>query len=255
MLEDSEWFNAGKGSLYTVDGTIELDASIMDGSTGRAGAVGGVRGVRGVKNPIKLAEEVLNSPAVMLVGEGAKKFAEEKGLEIVKESYYKSPINTMLLAKVNGKKMDKSWHKRYEDLPDFSGKLGTVGAVALDKEGKLAAATSTGGVYTQRVGRVGDTGIIGAGTFADKLCAVSCTGDGEGFIKRGVAHDIASKVKYLGVTLDEAAGQVVDGELVANGVKGGVIAVDREGNISTHFNTDSLFRGFADAEGLFGVEL
>jgi L-asparaginase / beta-aspartyl-peptidase len=252
VLEDCEWFNAGKGGLYTLDGTIELDASIMDGQTGKAGAVGAVRNV---KNPIKLARKVLNTSAVMLVGEGANKFALESGLEIVDEEYFASPINKMLLAKVRGEEQDRSWHQRYGGLPDLSGKYGTVGAVAVDRNGNLASSTSTGGVYTQMLGRVGDTGIIGAGTFADRICAISCTGDGEGFIKRGVAQDVAAKMRYLGLSLEEAMQQVIEEELVEENVSGGAIGVDKEGRLSIQFNTDSMMRGSANAEGLFEVKL
>lgn len=252
ILEDCEWFNAGKGGLYTVDGRIELDASVMDGSTGQAGSVGAVSNV---KNPIKLARKVLESPAVMLVGEGARKFAVENNLEIVDEEYFASPINRMLLAKARGEEHDRSWHDRYKDTPDLSGKYGTVGAVALDVNGQLAASTSTGGVYTQISGRVGDTGNIGAGTWADKICAVSCTGEGEGFIRRGVAQDIAAKMRYLGLSLDEAVKQVIEEELVEGKVLGGAIAVDREGNISLQFNTDAMMRGWANSDGFSDLSL
>ncbi|MEM1282836.1 MAG: isoaspartyl peptidase/L-asparaginase [Chlamydiota bacterium] len=252
ILEDCEWFNAGKGGLYSIDGSIELDASIMDGATGQAGAVGAVNHV---KNPILLAREVLQSPAVLLVGEGAKKFAQEHHIEMVDQEYYESPLNKMLLAKARGEEQDRSWHRPYEDYPDLSGKYGTVGAVAVDLNGDLAAATSTGGVYTQLPGRVGDTGTIGAGTWADTLCAVSCTGDGEEFMKRGVAHDIAAKMRYLGLGLDEAVEKVIAQELVQVEVVGGVVAVDCQGNMSLRYNTDSMMRGSANSEGVFEVKL
>ena len=252
ILEDCEWFNAGKGALYTIEGVTELDASIMEGRTGKAGAVGAVRNV---KNPISLARKILETETVMLVGEGAKAFAIEQGLVLVDDEYYACPVPKMLLAKARGEPQDRSWHDKYKGVPDLSGKCGTVGAVALDIHGNLAAATSTGGVHTQRLGRVGDTGNIGAGTFADLNCAVSCTGEGEGFIRRGVAQDIAAKVRYLGLSLDEAMKQVIEEELVACNIKGGAIGVDRQGNISMPFNTDSMMRGCANSSGCFDVRL
>lgn len=260
FLEDCEWFNAGKGSVYTIDGTIELDASIMDGATGRAGAVAAIKGI---KNPITLAKEVMDSPYVMLVGEGAQKFAIQHGLKIVPEEYFGCSLNKMILAKVRGEPIDTSWHDKYRNsaadlesrVSPETDKHGTVGAVALDMEGRLAAGTSTGGIETQIPGRVGDTGNIGAGTYADHFCAVSCTGQGEGFIKRGVAFDVSAKMRYLGIGLNEALYCVIEEELRERGVNGGAISVSKDGTIAIHFNTDSMFRGWASSEGELEVRL
>lgn len=255
ILEDSEWFNAGKGACYTSEGTIELDASIMDGATGEAGAVGAVQEV---KNPVLLAREVMKTPYVLLVGEGARRFALDRGMELVPQEYYRCPLNQLLLAKARGEAGDTSWHCKYGGegaLPIGVEKHGTVGAVALDSQGRLAAATSTGGIVAKIPGRIGDSCILGAGNFADHHCAISCTGQGEGFIRRGVARDISAKMRYLGLDLDEAMRRVILQELQDHGIQGGAIGVGSDGAIAIYFNTDSMFRGWASSDGTFEVKL
>ncbi len=230
-LEDDSLFNAGKGAVLNSEGKVELDASIMDGSTLKAGAVAALRHV---KNPIRLARAVMEkSEHVFLIGEGAEKFAQEHGLELVDESYFFTEARWQSLQKAKAKDL---WEKEQH---------GTVGAVALDQYGNLAAATSTGGLTNKKFGRVGDSPIIGAGTYADNAtCAVSATGHGEYFIRAVVAHDIASLMRYKGFSLQDAAAEVVLKKLTALGGTGGVIALDRYGNIAMPFNTAGMYRAF-----------
>lgn len=237
-MEDSPLFNAGKGAVFTHDGTNELDASIMQGHTHDAGAVGGVTNV---KNPISAARAVMEkSKHVMMVGEGANHFAKEVGLDIVDPKYFFDQKRYNVLQTVL--KAEAAQKKRVEH-PDS--KHGTVGCVALDKDGHITAGTSTGGMTNKRYNRIGDSPIIGAGTYADERCGVSCTGHGEYFIRYTVARDIAAKVEYKGISLDSAARKVVLEELVNAGGAGGVIALDKDGNISMPFNTKGMYRGYA----------
>ena len=237
-LEDDPLFNAGRGAVFTSAETHEMDAAIMDGRTLRAGAVGAVTRVR---NPIDLARAVMEkSPHVMLAGNGAEDFARELRLEIVDDEYFSTEQRWQALERVRG--------ARTEALSDAD-RHGTVGAVALDEAGNLAAATSTGGNTNKRLGRVGDSPIIGAGTYANnKTCAVSATGDGEFFMRAVAGHDLSALMEYCGMNLGEAARAVID-KVEALGGTGGLIAVDREGNIALPFNTTGMYRGSIDAEG------
>lgn len=232
VMEDSPLFNAGKGAVFTAEGQNEMDASIMDGQDLNAGAVAGVRHI---KNPILAARAVMEeSPHVMLVGEGAEIFAEKEGLEIVDTSYFftENRWKSFLKAKTNAEKH------------------GTVGAVALDKYGNLAAATSTGGMTYKMKGRVGDSPIIGAGTYADNnTCAVSATGHGEYFIRNVVAYDISALMKYKRLSLSEAANEVIMKKLKKIDAHGGIIAVDKDGNFTMTFNTEGMYRGYVASEG------
>lgn len=234
-MEDNPLFNAGKGAVFTHDGKNELDAAIMDGSNLAAGAVAGVTDI---KNPISAARRVMtNSPHVLLIGAGASQFAKEQGLEIVPNSYFYT-------------------ERRFNELQEIlkKEKNGTVGCCALDKNGNLAAGTSTGGMANKKYNRVGDAPIIGAGTYANNnSCAVSATGHGEYFIRWTVAHDISALMQYKGLTLKEASELVVMDKLVKAGGSGGVICVDKSGNVSLPFNSTGMFRGFATADGKEGI--
>jgi len=239
ILEDSPLFNAGRGAVFSHEGINELDASIMDGRTLEAGAVAGVTHIR---NPIDLARMVMErSQHVLLAGEGAEEFALEQGMDLVPQNYFFTERRWQQLEKART-------GDRYSAAE--IGYYGTVGAVALDRHGNLAAATSTGGMTNKRWGRVGDSPIIGAGTYADnESCAVSATGSGEFFIRAVAAHEISSLMKYRGLALEEAAREVVQGKLRRIGGDGGIIAVDREGNIALEFNTEGMFRGARDSKG------
>jgi L-asparaginase / beta-aspartyl-peptidase len=249
VLEDSPHFNAGHGAVFTHEGTIELEASIMDGRNLAAGAIAGLRHV---KNPITAARMVMEqSQHVFLVGDGAEAFAKSCGVEMVDAGYFHTDrrlreLKALQALEAAGTKrfgtLEASDLKLANAIPDK--KFGTVGAVACDRAGHLAAATSTGGLTNKRWGRIGDCPIIGAGTYAeDATCAVSATGHGEYFIRACVASDIAARMRYAGVSLEEAANQVVGGALVKLGGKGGVIAVDTKGNITLPFNTNGMYRG------------
>jgi beta-aspartyl-peptidase (threonine type) len=242
ILEDSPLFNAGKGAVFNHAGVNELDASIMDGATERAGAVAGLRHVR---NPIELARLVMEkSPHVMLVGEGAEEFALEQGVDLVPGSYFYTERRWKQLEEAQ--KAERTASLPGQDIGFFS----TVGAVARDGNGNLAAATSTGGMTNKRWGRVGDSPIIGAGTYADNdSCAVSATGSGEYFIRAVAAHEICARVRLAGVSAAEAARDVVQGKLKEIGGDGGVIVVDKDGRISLEFNTEGMFRGARDSAG------
>jgi len=231
-LEDDSLFNAGKGSVFNSEGKVELDASIMDGNTLKAGAVAGVHHV---KNPIRLARTVMEkSEHVFFIGDGAEKFAQEHGLELVDESYFFTEARWQSLQKAKAK----------ESLTEKE-KHGTVGAVALDQHGNLAAATSTGGMTNKKFGRIGDSPIIGAGTYADnETCAISATGHGEYFIRAVVAHDIASLIRYKRLSIQAAAEEVVMNKLAKLGGTGGIIAIDRNANIAMPFNTDGMYRAY-----------
>lgn len=243
LMEDAPQFNAGKGAVFTREGKNELDSSIMDGATLNAGAVAGVRRV---KNPIKLARAVMeNSPHVMFARDGAEKFAEENGLEMVRPGYFKTEHRWK--AYKRARKAEKQNKKDAALFHDF--KYGTVGAVALDAKGNLAAGTSTGGMMMKRYGRVGDTPIIGAGTFADnKSCAVSSTGWGEYFIRLTIARDVCAQVEYQGKSVEAAADDVIHGRLQEMGADGGVIALAPDGSYAMTFNSKGMFRGVKNAD-------
>jgi beta-aspartyl-peptidase (threonine type) len=244
-LEDSPFFNAGRGAVFNADGKNEMDASIMEGSELQAGAVAGVHNIR---NPILLARKVMtDSPHVMLTGEGAEIFAREQGIEFADDDYFYTEHRWQQLQKAKAKGADKSASLSHE-YPDRW--LSTVGAVALDSQGNLAAATSTGGMTNKSYGRVGDSPIIGAGTYADnRSCAVSATGHGEYFIRATVARDICARMQYQGVSLQQAADAVVMKELVEMGGDGGIISVDNQGNIALVFNTEGMYRASVNTAG------
>lgn len=239
LLEDNPLFNAGRGAVLAHDGRAYLDASIMSGKDLSAGAVTGVTTVR---HPIDLARRVMqDSPHVMLSGEGAEEFAGLKGLERVPNDWFITPTRRQQL--------DRVLQGRSAPRNELQG-LGTVGAVAVDARGDVAAATSTGGMTNKRWGRIGDAPIIGAGTYANNAsCAVSATGHGEYFIRSVVAHDICALVEYKGWSLERAAKEVVQGKLVQRGGEGGIIAVDPQGNVVLEFNSPGMFRGLRDSSG------
>jgi len=251
FMEDSPLFNAGKGAVFTHEGKNELDAAIMDGKTKKAGSVAGVTII---KNPITAARAVMEkSKHVMMAGRGAELFATKMGLEIVDPSYFWT---------------ERRWKGLQEELlkeqkPQASlvtadeNRFGTVGAVALDASGNLAAATSTGGTTNKQYGRIGDSPIIGAGTYADnESCAVSATGAGEFFIRWTVAYDIAALMKYRGLSVQQAADQVINKTLKAvPGAEGGVIALDSKGNFAMPFNSEGMYRGWIGADGVPHVEI
>ena len=236
-LENDEKFNAGKGAVYTSEGTHELDASIMDGRNHSSGAV---TVVKHVKNPIVLARAVMEkTPHILFAGEGADKLAEKFHLETVPNSYFDTE-----------KRYDQ-WQKYKREHGE---EHGTVGCVALDEYGNLAAATSTGGLTNKMPGRVGDSPLINAGTYANnKTCAVSCTGTGELFIKNTVAFNVSALMEYKNYSLEEAADEMINKRLKSG--DGGLIAVDKDGNYATPFNTEGMFRGVANSSGLFEVKI
>lgn len=240
VLEDDPHFNAGRGAVLTAEGHAELDAAVMDGRTRGAGSVAGLRHV---KNPITLARRVMEqSPHVMLIGEGAEAFAKAQQLPLVDPGYFITPERL------------ESWKKAKAKAQGGDPK-GTVGAVALDQQGHLAAATSTGGMMMKRWGRVGDAPLIGAGTWADDAtCAVSCTGWGEFFIRGAVAHDIAARMAYGGAKLEAAAQESLDAVKVMGG-DGGLIALDAQGRLALPFNSAGMFRGFRMSDGRSAVRL
>jgi len=242
-LEDSHLFNAGKGAVFTATETHEMDASIMDGKNLDAGAV---TLISGIKNPISLAKDVMEkSEHVFLAGEGAMQFAKANDYQLEKPEYF----------------YDELRHQQWLDIKDTDGfqldhsakkdsKFGTVGAVACDKNGNIAAATSTGGMTNKRYGRVGDSPMIGAGNYANnKTCAVSCTGSGEFFIRGVVAYDVSCLMEYKGLSLAEASEEVINNRILKIGGDGGLIAVDSKGNIAMPFNTEGMYRGVKNSEG------
>ncbi|WP_346839606.1 isoaspartyl peptidase/L-asparaginase [Microbulbifer sp. SAOS-129_SWC] len=243
-LEQSPLFNAAKGAVYTFDGHHELDASIMDGKTRQAGAVAGVQHI---ESPISLARLVMEkSPFVMLAGDGAEEFARSQGVPLVDNKLFDTKRRYEQLQKAKDKlkqeRKDKDYQAAVQALPTPY-KVGTVGAVALDKYGNIAAGTSTGGMTAKRYGRIGDSPVIGAGTFADNdSCAVSATGHGEYFIRYNVAADICARVRYRGESVAQAADEVINGVLTPVGGTGGVIVLDRKGNIALTFNTSGMYR-------------
>ena len=258
LMEDSPLFNAGKGAVFTSAGTNELDASIMDGKTLKAGAVASLKRI---KNRISLALLVMEkSKHVMMVGEGAESFARQQGIDFVPQSYFYTESRWKALQrekaaeeKRNEAPKDKKPERQHAE--GFDHAYGTVGAVALDQGGNLAAGTSTGGMTNKRFGRVGDSPIIGAGTYANnRTCAISATGDGEYFIRLAVAHDLSAMLEYKGLALQEAADSVIEkvGKL---GGGGGLVAIDKSGNIAMSFNTAGMYRGRIGADEQPVVEI
>ena len=244
LLEDNPLFNAGRGAVLTRDGLAELDASIMDGGTLAAGAVCGLRHIR---NPIELARQVMErSPHVMLVGEGAEEFARSQGTELVSNEYFRTPIRQKQLHRL----LQGAAEKENDLLAHRAGETtGTVGAVALDARGNVAAATSTGGMTGKRWGRVGDSPIIGAGTYASNAgCAVSATGHGEYFIRTVLAHDISAQMQYARLSLAESARSTL-ARMKALGGNGGVVAIAPTGEMVLEFNSEGMFRGARDSNG------
>jgi beta-aspartyl-peptidase (threonine type) len=251
VLEDDPHFNAGKGAVFTSAGVNELDAAVMDGKTLKAGAVASVKQVR---NPVSLARLVMEkSPHVMLDCAGAEAFAKENGVELVDPKYFFTQERWDALQRVKQASEGGSAGKNF--IISEQDRHGTVGAVALDQKGNLAAATSTGGMTNKRPGRIGDSPVIGAGTYANNAtCAVSGTGDGEYFIRASVAHDISALMEYRGMSVGDASKAVLD-KVAKLGGTGGLIAIDRHGQMAMPFNTAGMYRGYADAQGRFIVEI
>ncbi len=242
-LEDSPLFNAGRGSVFTATGSHEMDASIMDGKTLKAGAVSLITGIR---NPIVLARDVMEkSEHVFLAGQGAMEFAKQLGYSLEPESYFYDEFRNQQWLDIKDSDTFQLDHSAKKDT-----KFGTVGAVACDKEGSIAAATSTGGMTNKRFGRVGDSPMIGAGNYANnKTCAVSCTGSGEYFIRAVVAYDVSCLMEYKGMSLEEAANEVIHKRLLKMGGDGGLIAVDNQGNMALPFNTEGMYRARKSSNG------
>jgi len=262
VLEDDPHFNAGKGSVFTSAGTNEMDAAMMDGKTLKAGAVANLRHV---KNPISLARLLIEksdyvvskSPRVgplFMAGEGAEMFAKENGIELVDQKYFFTQERWNALQKVKeSEKAGGAGGKKF--IITDQDRHGTVGAVALDQQGNLAVATSTGGTTNKKSGRVGDSPIIGGGTYANNAtCAISCTGDGEFFIRAAVAHNVSALIEYRGMKLEEAAQMALDKAKKLGG-EGGLIAIDKHGNIALPFNTSGMYRGYVDPDGKLVVEI
>jgi beta-aspartyl-peptidase (threonine type) len=249
VLEDDPHFNAGRGGVFAADGTVRHDASIMDGATGRAGASAGTQHVR---HPIRLARAVMEaSPHVLLAGEGAEEFALQQGLELVPNAWFHTEDRRQALEAVQQRERGQQG-----DAGPAAGEPepwqlhGTVGAVARDRDGHLAAGTSTGGMTNKRWGRVGDSPLIGAGTYAaDDACGVSATGWGEFFIRLAVAHDVVARTRYLGLSCAEAAEAVIHEALAEAGGTGGVIVLDPAGNVAWPFNTEGMYRGAITESG------
>ncbi|WP_418637420.1 isoaspartyl peptidase/L-asparaginase family protein [Winogradskyella sp.] len=249
LLEDSHLFNAGKGSVFTATESHEMDASIMDGKTLNAGAVSLITGI---KNPVSLARDVMEkSEHVFLAGDGAMQFAKERDYKLEDASYF----------------YDEFRHKQWLDIKDTDSfqldhakkkdsKFGTVGAVACDKDGNIAAATSTGGMTNKKWGRVGDSPMIGAGNYANnKTCAISCTGSGEFFIRGVVAYDVACLMEHKGMSVKDASSEVIHKRILEIGGDGGLIAVDTKGNIAMPFNTEGMYRGQKSSDGVDDVSI
>ncbi|HYB63681.1 MAG TPA: isoaspartyl peptidase/L-asparaginase [Steroidobacteraceae bacterium] len=246
-MEDDPQFNAGRGAVLNHDGLCELDAAIMDGSGPRAGAVAELHHV---KNPVELARLVMDkSPHVLLVGPGAEEFALEQGVTLVPESYFITPQRVRELEEEKRAAASRAPTAPLPIRPQAPRGMGTVGAVALDVQGHLAAATSTGGITNKLYGRVGDTPIIGAGTYASESCAVSGTGQGEFYIRQVVAYDICAMMQYQHLSLAKAVETMMHDKLQRSGGEGGVIALDRDGNYAMDFNSAGMHRGVRDSRG------
>lgn len=243
LLEDSPLFNAGKGSVFTAKGTHEMDASIMDGKTLKAGAVSLVTGI---KNPVQLARDVMEkSEHVFLAGEGAMRFAKELNYTIEDPNYFYDAFRHQQWIQIKDTDTFQLDHSTKKDS-----KFGTVGAVACDQEGNIAAATSTGGMTNKKWGRVGDSPMIGAGTYANnKTCAISCTGSGEFFIRGVVAYDVSCLMEHKGMTLEQASNEVINKRILEINGDGGLIAVDAKGNIAMPFNTEGMYRASKTSTG------
>jgi len=243
VLEDDPQFNAGRGAVFNHDGRNELDASLMDGAAGKAGAVAGVHKV---KNPILLARAVMEkSRHVMMVGDGAETFAKEQGITLVDPAYFRTEKRWQQLQKAL--KEETAGVARLDVGRNY---FGTVGALALDAQGRLAAGTSTGGMTDKRYGRVGDSPIIGAGTWADDRCAVSGTGWGEFYMRAAAAHEICARVRLSGASIARAARDVINGDIPKAGGDGGAIALGSDGTFSLPFNTEGMYRGWIGADGV-----
>lgn len=242
-LEDSPLFNAGKGSVFTAEGTHEMDAAIMEGHTLNAGAVSLITGI---KNPVSLARDVMEkSDHVFLAGEGAMRFANDQGFTLEDKTYFHDELRHKQWLAIKDSDRFQLDHSDKKDS-----KFGTVGAVALDYDGNIAAATSTGGMTNKKWGRVGDSPMIGAGNYANNTtCAVSCTGSGEFFIRGVVAYDVSCLMEYKGMTLQEAADEVIQKRVLSIGGDGGLIAIDAQGNIAMPFNTEGMYRAKKNSLG------
>lgn len=250
-LEDNPIFNAGRGAVFTKKGLNEMDAAIMDGSNLAAGAIAGVRNI---KNPIALAREVmLHSGHVLLSGSGAAEFAINQGMTMTPDEYFFNQLRYdqwVEIRDTNYTQLDHKGDNLKSHTPNPEYKFGTVGAVACDEKGNLAAGTSTGGMTNKRFGRIGDSPIVGAGTYANNAtCAISCTGHGEFFLRAVVAHDVSCLMEYKGLSLQEACNIVVKDKLVKMGGEGGLIAVDAKGNFDFCFNSAGMYRGMRNSEG------
>jgi beta-aspartyl-peptidase (threonine type) len=243
VLEDSHLFNAGKGAVFTANETHEMDASIMDGKTLNAGAVSLITGI---KNPVSLAKEVmLKSEHVFLAGEGAMQFAKANDYKIEDKTYFYDELRHQQWLEIKDTDSFQLDHAKKKDS-----KFGTVGAVACDKSGNIAAATSTGGMTNKKFGRVGDSPMIGAGNYANnKTCAISCTGSGEFFIRGVVAYDVACLIEHKGMSLKEASEEVIHKRVLELGGDGGLIAADAKGNIAMPFNTEGMYRATKSSNG------
>ncbi len=258
-LEDFPLFNAGRGSVFTHEGEQEMDASIMDGKSLKAGCVAFVKNI---KNPIRLARLVMERTGhVLLAGEGANQFAEQLGIETAPDEYFFTEHRWLQLQEAIASGRVQLDHTESEPGAVATGShaastkpIGTVGAVACDQNGHLAAATSTGGMTNKKFGRVGDTAIVGAGTYADQTCAVSCTGHGEYFMLASTAHDVAARMKYKGLSLDEAARETIE-HLTSISGEGGMIAVDSHGNVTLPFNSDGMYRGYITSEAEINIRI
>ena len=248
-LEDSPLFNAGKGAVFTNEGKHEMDASIMEGKSLSAGAVAGVEGI---KNPIQLARKIMEaSDHVFLAGNGALEFAKEQGFSLMSDEYFYDELRYQ-----QWQEALKNDVVQLDHSPLQENKFGTVGAVALDQFGNVAAATSTGGMTNKKFGRVGDSPMIGAGNYANNnTCAVSCTGSGEFFIRGVVAYDVSCLMEYKGLSLSEACKEVVHNRLLKIGGDGGLIAVDKTGALCLDFNTDGMYRGLKKSSGEELIEI
>ena len=249
VLEDSPLFNAGKGSVFTANGTHEMDASIMEGKTLKAGAVSLITGI---KNPVSLARDVMEkSEHVFLAGEGAMQFAKENNYKIETPEYFYDEYRFQQWQEIKGSERFQLDHSIKKDS-----KFGTVGAVACDRNGNVAAATSTGGMTNKKWGRVGDSPMIGAGTYANnKTCAISCTGSGEFFIRGVVAYDVSCLIEFKNCSLEEAANEVIYKRIVEINGDGGLIAVDAKGNLALPFNTEGMYRAYKSSNGLEEVAI
>ena len=242
-LENCHLFNAGRGSVFTCAGTHEMDSSIMDGKTRKAGAVSLITGI---KNPVRLARDVMErSEHVFMAGEGALEFAKLNGHEILPSDYFYDEFRYQQWQEIKGSDAFQLDHSKKKDS-----KFGTVGAVACDQNGNIAAATSTGGMTNKKFGRVGDSPMIGAGNFANnETCAVSCTGSGEFFIRGVVAYDVSCLIEHKGYSLEQATEEVIQHRVLELGGDGGLIAVNSKGEIALSFNTEGMYRGFKKSDG------